>query len=132
MKPFFYRGRFVFIPLGVAAFLSLISFIVMQLWNSLLPNILHATTITFWQAMGLFVLCKILFGFGKGGPRFGGRGPWMQQRMRDHMAKMTPEQRERFKQKFEGRCDFEGRFARGRFGKDWQNFDAQEPVKPEE
>ncbi|HMG09648.1 MAG TPA: hypothetical protein VK609_14145, partial [Mucilaginibacter sp.] len=61
MRQVFYRGRFVFIPLAVAAFLSLISFVVMQLWNHLLPDILHVGVITFWQAMGLFVLCKILF-----------------------------------------------------------------------
>ena len=73
MKRLFFRGRFVFIPIGIAAFLSLISYVVMQLWNNLLPGILHVTAITFWQAMGIFILCKILFGFGKGGR---GRNPW--------------------------------------------------------
>ncbi|RYZ93657.1 MAG: hypothetical protein EOP47_29400, partial [Sphingobacteriaceae bacterium] len=65
-------------PFAGAAFLALISFVVMQLWNCLLPAILGVSAITFWQAMGIFILCKILFGFGKGG-RCG--PPWMRGRM---------------------------------------------------
>jgi len=67
MKKILYKRRFLFIPIGIVAFLALISYIVMQLWNHLLPQILNVSSITFWQAMGIFVLCKILFGFGKGG-----------------------------------------------------------------
>ena len=67
MKKIFYKGRFVFIPVAIAAFLSLISLVVMTLWNNLLPEIMNVSTITFWQAMGIFILSKILFGFGKGG-----------------------------------------------------------------
>ncbi len=99
MRPFFYKRRFIFIPLAVAAFLSVISFIVMNLWNYLLPGILHVGVITFWQAMGIFVLCKILFGFGKGGPgRFGRGGDhWMRHKLEDRLKNMTPEEREKFK-----------------------------------
>jgi hypothetical protein len=102
MRSFFYKRRFLFIPLGVAAFLSLISFVVMSLWNCLLPGILHVGVITFWQAMGIFVLCKILFGFGKGGRGFGGGGgPWMRHRMEERFKNMTPEEREKFKAKMQ-------------------------------
>jgi hypothetical protein len=41
----------------------------MSLWNCLLPEILGVKSITFWQAMGILILSKILFGgfhFGKG------------------------------------------------------------------
>lgn len=101
MRSFLYKGRFIFIPLAAAAFLSFISFVVMNLWNILLPEILHVGTITFWQAMGIFILCKILFGFGKGrGPgRFGGGGYWMKRGMEERLAAMTPEQKEKFKEK---------------------------------
>ncbi len=98
MKKVFYKGRFVFIPLGAVAFLSLISFAVMQLWNSILPGILHATTISFWQAMGIFILCKILFGFGKGGGRMGGPA-WMRGRMQERLENMSEEERQLFKEK---------------------------------
>lgn len=91
--------RFIFIPVAAAAFLALISFIVMQLWNNLLPAILHVTTINFWQAMGIFVLCKILFGFGRPG-RFGGGAPWMRGRMAERFKNMSPEEQARFREQF--------------------------------
>lgn len=110
MKRAFCKGplRFVFIPLAIAAFLSLISLVVMQLWNHLLPAILGVSAITFWQAMGIFILCKILFGFGKGG-RCG--SPWM--RGRGHMAErfkhMTPEERIKFREEMGNRCGWRKR-----------------------
>lgn len=129
MKRTFYRGRFIFIPLAVAAFLTLISFVVMVLWNNLLPAILHVGVITFWQAMGIFVLCKILFGFGKSG-----KGNWMRGRMEHRFNNMTPEEREKFKQHWESRkCEgFGGPRGRGgRFG-DWNDFTTQEAPKATE
>jgi hypothetical protein len=96
MKSTFNRNRkkFLFIPFGVAALLAVISYIVMLLWNNLLPNILNVNAITFWQAMGIFVLCKILFGFG----RHGGGGSWGAQKMVERCKQMTPEERQQFKE----------------------------------
>ena len=99
MKQIFYKGRFIFIPIAVLAFLSLISFVVMHLWNFLLPEILHVNTIDFWQAMGLFILCKILFGFGGGGGKMG--PPWGKARMAERFKNMTPEEKEKFKNKMQ-------------------------------
>jgi len=109
MKKVFYRGRFIFVPLAAAAFLSLVSFAVMTLWNCLIPGIFGFSVITFWQAMGLFILCKLLFGFGRGGgrgcgPCGGGRAPWMRWKMKERLANMSPEEREAFKQKMKERC----------------------------
>ena len=104
MKRLFFERpyRYIFFPLAAAAFLSLISFIVMQLWNCLLPSILHVGTINFWQAMGIFVLCKILFGFGGRG-KFGGGAPWMRHKMEERMKHMSPEEQQRFKEQFTNR-----------------------------
>ena len=129
MKKVFYRGRFIFIPLAVAAFLSLISFVVMQLWNSLLPDILHTGTITFWQAMGIFVLCKILFGFGKGGrPGWGGGAPWMRKHMEQRFKNMSPEEQEKFKAKMRDRmCNWEGHGPGfGKFGRQWNDYKTEQ------
>jgi hypothetical protein len=125
MKSFFYRRRFIFIPFGVAALLTVISFVVMTLWNNLLPGILHVGVITFWQAMGIFVLCKILFGFGKGGGP--GRGNWMRHRMEEKFNKMTPEQREKFKEKFRN-CGHDrwGRHGDHPYAKYWEEAKADE------
>jgi hypothetical protein len=55
------------IVLGVA-FALLIGAVVMWLWNGIVPNILPAHTITYWQSVGLLVLARILVGgFGRGG-----------------------------------------------------------------
>ncbi|MCK5128969.1 MAG: NADH-quinone oxidoreductase subunit K [Clostridiales bacterium] len=52
--------------LGIAVAI-LFGFVVMWLWNWLMPMIFGLTTITYWQAVGLFVLAKIIFGsFGSG------------------------------------------------------------------
>ncbi len=139
MKKLFYENRFIFIPIAVAAFLSLISFAVMQLWNNLLPAILHVGAITFWQAMGIFILCKILFGFGHKGRGWGNRGgggvPWMREKMEERFKSMSPEEKEKFKQKMRDRANC-GPWGRGGhdhpFNRDWDAFDKETEVKPAE
>lgn len=106
MKKIFYKmprgARFIFMLAMAAAFLSLVSFIVMTLWNNLLPEILHVQVITFWQAAGIFILCKLLFGFGRMGG-FGRNRMHAKHQMEDRIKTMTPEQRERFKEKLASR-----------------------------
>ena len=100
-------GKGFVILVCVAAFISLFSFIVMKLWNAILPDVLHVATINFWQAMGILVLSKILFG-GFGG--WGHKKHEWKKRMQDKWQHMTPEERDRFKEALEKR--FEGRFGR--------------------
>jgi hypothetical protein len=45
----------------VAGMALLFGFVVMYLWNWLMPTIFGLTKITFWQAWGLVVLSHILF-----------------------------------------------------------------------
>ncbi|MEG9438987.1 hypothetical protein JAO29_22855 [Edaphobacter sp. HDX4] len=71
-----------------------VGFIVKNLWNLLIPQIFGWHTISFWQALGLFLLAKILFGGFH--PRAKGGG-W-KARMRDRMEQMTPEERARFRE----------------------------------
>lgn len=57
-----------FILLGlVIAFL--VGYIVMRLWNWLMPELFGLPMIGYWQAVGVLILAKIIFGFG------GGDGP---------------------------------------------------------
>jgi hypothetical protein len=78
-------------------------FVVMGLWNWLMPVLFGLHAITFWQALGLLVLSKILLGgFHKHGGR-GGRG-W-RRGGRERWAQMSPEERERFRAGMRGgRC----------------------------
>ncbi len=99
----FWIKRAIFIPIAIVAGVFVFGSVVMLLWNSLLPAILGVSTITFWQAIGILVLSKILFG------GFGGRhghhrchghghdwhGKWTQ---------LTPEQKEKMKSEWRGRC----------------------------
>lgn len=45
----------------------LVVYILMRLWNWLLPDLFGVPMITYWQAFGILVLAKIIFGFGGGG-----------------------------------------------------------------
>jgi hypothetical protein len=76
--------------------------VVMHLWNWLLPTLFGLRLITFWQALGLLALCRILFGgLGLGG---GSRRSRFRRRMAERWEQMTPEEREKFRQSFRGRC----------------------------
>lgn len=70
------RARFLFLPpfilLGVLSFIALGGWIVQLLWNWLLPTLFGWPAVTFWQALGLLALSRILFG-GVGGR---GRHGW--------------------------------------------------------
>jgi hypothetical protein len=79
--------------------------LVMHLWNWLLPSLFGWRQITFWQGFGLLALCRILFGGwgGHRGPRSNMRRR-MAERMDERWEKMTPEEREKFRQSWRGRC----------------------------
>jgi|SRR5580658_832402 hypothetical protein len=80
-------------PVGLAA-VALFGFIVMSLWNWLAPAVFDAGRVTFWQALGLLILSRILVG-GLGG----GHGDDKHRRrgMMEQWERMTPEERERFR-----------------------------------
>jgi hypothetical protein len=80
---------------------AVFGFIVMSLWNWLMPALVGWRPITFWQALGLFILAKILFGGFRGG--WGGGGHW-RRRMLERWQQMTPEEREKFRQGLQGCC----------------------------
>ncbi len=85
----------------VAVGVTVFSFVVMNLWNWLVPSVFGWHSITFWQALGLLVLSKILFGGFRGGPW---RGMHWRHRMMERWQQMTPEEREKFREGMRGRC----------------------------
>jgi hypothetical protein len=87
------------------AFIALGGVIVHWLWNWLLPPLFGWRQITFWQAIAMLALSRILFGgLGMRGPRGPSMGRRMQARMFERWEKMTPEERERFRQGMHSRC----------------------------
>ncbi len=105
------RGRWVvkgaaFLVLALA-FVAVLSFVVMSLWNWLVPTLFRGPQLEYWQAVGLLLLSRILFG----GVR--SRGGWHGHRWRERMwrerwANLTPEERERLRERLEGRCGHRG------------------------
>src|SRR5712691_7808385 len=89
--------------LGIVLFAYLGGEIVMLLWNWLLPPLFGWRTLTFWQALGLLALCRILFG-GWGG--HGSGRPNFRRRMKERCGHVTPEERERFRQRMRERWGF--------------------------
>jgi hypothetical protein len=89
--------------LGMLVFMAIGGWIVQSLWNWLLPPLFGWHQVTFWQALGLLALCRILFG--GLGLRGSGRSNF-RRRMAERWERMTPEERERFQQGMRGRCGF--------------------------
>lgn len=89
--------------LGMVGFIALGGEIVLQLWNWLLPPLFGWRTITFWQALGILLLCRILFG----GFGFHGTGSSAaRRRAEQRCANMPAEERERFRQRMRERFGF--------------------------
>lgn len=93
------KTRGVIMILFAIAALAGLSALVMLLWNLLIPDIFGLITIDFWQAAGLLILARLLFG------RVGsGKKHMIMNRMKENpihkkWRNMTPEQRKEFIEK---------------------------------
>lgn len=88
------RKWIFFAPLAILG-MVLIGFVggevVKLLWNWLMPSIFGWRPLTFWEALGLLALCRILFGH---------------HGCRSRSSRRTPEERERFRQAMRHRFGF--------------------------
>lgn len=102
------RRFFFFIPFMIAAAVLVFGGLVMWLWNNILPPVLGVGMLTFWQAVGLLILCRILFGGFRGrpggGPRGGGPGWGKMRHLRHRWMNMSDEEREQFRSEWRERC----------------------------
>ena len=100
------KKLFFIIPaamVGITLFMAFGGWVVMHLWNWLLPALFGWRMITFWQALAMLVLCRILFGgvSGRGmHRRYSGR------RMGGRWGNMTPEEREKFREGMRAKWGF--------------------------
>jgi ABC-type multidrug transport system fused ATPase/permease subunit len=92
--------------IGLMIIMAILAFgaLVMLLWNAILPQVIAGVSaISFPQALGILLLSKILFGGFRG--RWGGhqrQQQWMA--MKEKLANMTPEEREKWKSEWKSRC----------------------------
>lgn len=111
-RTFWLRKAVKFVFFG-ALFVALLGYVTMSLWNHLMPYLFHLPALDFWQALGLLVLSRLLFGgFGRGRG-----GSWAQKRRQwkqhweSKMTTLSPEEREKFRQQMQRRCAPWGRRA---------------------
>jgi hypothetical protein len=98
------RRKWIFLaPLAMLLLIVVGGEVVRRLWNWLLPSIFGVRQITFWQAIGVLALCRILFG---GFGRHGIARSDARRRIKERLEAMTPEERERLRQGIRGRCGF--------------------------
>jgi len=89
----------LFLLIPIVIFFA-IGFIVMLLWNNLIPEIFGFKTISYFQSLGILLLSRILFGnFGFGNKK----PPFANSKMKEKMMNMTAEERQQFKQNWENR-----------------------------
>jgi hypothetical protein len=93
--------------------------VAMLLWNALLPQIFNLPTLTYWQAVGLMLLARILFGglvhdMAHGGRRGKGDALMFQRgnKLREKWMNMSAEERKEFMEKEKDFFKFHKDFSR--------------------
>ncbi len=95
------KKGFFFLLIGAAVAL-LLAAVVQMLWNAILPAVMAVQPLTYGQALGLLVLCRILFG------GFGFRGAWRggpPRHFREKWMQMDDAERAQFKEAWKRRCE---------------------------
>jgi hypothetical protein len=108
-----YTGHILFFITATAV----LGFVIMLLWNAIIPDLFDIPKITFWQALGLFILARILFGgiwksgmFSSDNNKHG-HNSYRDSPLYKEWSEMTPEQRheymdrkrESFRHRYRGR-----------------------------
>lgn len=89
-----------------SALAFIFSFIVMWLWNTIIPGITGWKMISFWEAAGLLLLSKILFGMrgGRWHSGYWGHGYFWRKKWDNKIRTLSPEERERLKADWKKYC----------------------------
>lgn len=81
------RKLAILVPIGILA-VTIFGLVVMSLWNYLVPAVFGGKVITFWQALGILVLSRILFG---------GFFERRRRRFVNKWEQLSPEEQEKFR-----------------------------------
>lgn len=102
-KKWFSPGK-IFFFIGMAIlFVFVLGTVVMFLWNAILPDLVGVKPIQFWQAIGLLILSRILFGgfkFGSGAKKHHAR----RRQWKEKWTNMSEEERAAFKERWKKKC----------------------------
>jgi hypothetical protein len=98
MKKHGWIGHHIFLIPAAAAFIAVLGCAVMLLWNALLPRLAGLPPVNFWEAAGLLILARILFGgLGGTGWHHGHKNPF-----KEKWLHMSDEERKEFISKCHG------------------------------
>ncbi len=99
------KGLKIVLFVGLAVFLF--GYIVMSLWNMVVNPIFGLPLLSFWQAIGLLILAKLLFGGFRpgwgGGCHWGHKSHW-KHHWKKRWDNMSEEDRVKFKERWGKRC----------------------------
>ena len=101
----FHPLKIMFFILVAFSFLALVSFIVMMLWNSILVEVTSVKPLSFWQAVGLLILTRILFGgIWRGEKKHHAHKSKWKNKWKEKWMNLSDEEREAIKAKWKGHC----------------------------
>lgn len=96
-RPYLFPIYFIVAALTLGA-------VVMLLWNAIMPGLTGWAVLTFPKALGLLVLCRILFGGFKGRGGHGGP-PWKRHaEWREKWNGLSDEERGEMRKRWQERC----------------------------
>jgi Ca2+/H+ antiporter, TMEM165/GDT1 family len=95
--------KWIFLPLMLIG-MSLLITLVMLLWNWLMPAIFHLGTLSFWQAGGLLLLSRILFGSFHFRNHRDHKKAFSRHGLHHKLMQMNDEERDKFRQEWRQRC----------------------------
>lgn len=98
------KRKMIWMPVFFIAMAAAMTAAVMLLWNWLMPELFGLTEINFWQALGILILAKILFGgFGGKHKHHGkcchGNHGW-KSKFKDKWQNMSVDDRKKWETKF--------------------------------
>lgn len=89
--------------LFILIMISVLPAVVMLIWNAVLPEVIGVNQINYWQALGILILSKILFG----GFKPGRRRNHKPNKFKEKFMGMDDKQKLAFKEEWRKRCDKE-------------------------
>ena len=97
------KRKMLFLPVLIIGIFG-ISAVVMYLWNNVLSHVLEVNTISYWQAMGMFVLSRILFGRFNFKKHRDDKHRCATPALKDKLMGMTEEEKLEMKEQWKKRC----------------------------
>ncbi len=102
--PGFHPLKIVFFLLVAAIFIAALGGIVMLLWNNILVEVTSVRPLSYWQAIGLLLLARILFGSFRFGPPMNKSSHSKRKYWKEKWMNMSDEEKAAFKEKWKKRC----------------------------